>query len=229
MAETLWSSIFEGTALQGITRVLIVFIVLSFSMRAVGTLFPAVFQYGYTVQLTVIVNTAFSVIQLLFFLFFLKGYAVNRKPSLRAGTALAVLGAFLVTFIYLKNLDLVFGLDIIPPWLRSRLYDAVVPLAASCFSLAFFGAFRNALLADERGHLARATESGMVGAGIFLVLHLIVLVNFLKFKKFLWLEHMPRTLAVGTTPLVVIASACLLFFYFQFYLYLYAGTRRAAP
>lgn len=210
----------ESVLLRRITCALVMFMLLSFSIRVVGMLFPSVFHYEYAVELTIIINTAFSIFHLLFYLFFLKEYAAGRQQSLKVGTSLAIVGSLLVAFIYMKNIDLVFDLDLIPSAWMSRHYDAVVPIAASCFILIFFIVFRKALLPEEGEDLARATASALVGVGIFLILHMVVLVNFLKFKKFLWLEHMPRAVAVGTVPLVIIAASCLLFFYFKFYRYL---------
>lgn len=206
--------------LRKITPVLIIGLVLSFSVRTVGTLFPNIFINAYTVKFTVVVNTLFILLHLLFYVFFLKEYAANRQQVLRTGSGLAIIGTFFVACIYLKNFCLAFGLEIIPLFLNNPYPDAILPLASSALHLAFFCIFKKVQSQEEFRVLNRPISLALIGVGIFSVLHLLVLINFLIFQRFNWLEHMPRAVSIGTVPLIVLAAIFLYYFYFRFYQFL---------
>lgn len=53
-----------------------------------------------------------------------------------------------------------------------------------------------------------------------MLLHLIDLINFLQSQRFNWLEHMPRKIALGTSPFVALAAILILHFYIRFYQFL---------
>ena len=194
--------------------------VASFCIRITGTLFPSIFQNVWIVKFTIVTNTFFILVHLFFFICFLKSYALNRGDSLATGSFLAIIGSCLVAFIYLKNFCLVFDLDVIPLSLRNYYFDAIIPLAASLLHLLFFSLFKKVQSQQEYTALNRPLSSAIIGAAIFIVLHSIVLINFLMFGRFNWLEHMPRHVAVGTVPLIAIAAIFILYFYLKFYQYL---------
>ena len=194
--------------------------VASFCIRITGTLFPSIFQNVWIVKFTIVTNTFFILVHLFFFICFLKSYALNRGDSLATGSFLAIIGSCLVAFIYLKNFCLVFDLDVIPLSLRNYYFDAIIPLAASLLHLLFFSLFKKVQSQQEYTALNRPLSSAIIGVAIFIVLHSIVLINFLMFGRFNWLEHMPRHVAVGTVPLIAIAAIFILYFYLKFYQYL---------
>ncbi len=206
--------------LKKITYILMVSFVASFCIRITGTLFPSIFQNVWIVKLTVLTNTFFILVHLFFFICFLKSYALNRGDSLITGSFLAIIGSCLVAFIYLKNFCFVFDLDVIPLSLRNYYFDAIIPLAASLLHLLFFSLFKKVQSQQEYTALNRPLSSAIIGVAIFIVLHSIVLINFLMFERFNWLEHMPRHVAVGTIPLIAIAAISILYFYLKFYQYL---------
>ena len=172
------------------------------------------------VKVAIAVHTFFIVVQFLFYGYFLREYAANRQQILRTGSVLAIIGSFFVAFIYIKNLCLVFGIDIIPLSLMNHHFDAILPLASSLLCLLFFGIFKKVQSQEEHRMLDRPIISAIIGIGIFIVLHLIVLVHFLIFHKFNWLEHMSRNVALGTTPFLVVAALFILYFYIKFYTFL---------
>jgi hypothetical protein len=86
--------------------------------------------------------------------------------------------------------------------------------------LIFFVSFKQSLTIDEFPSLSRPILSIIVGNGLFISLHLIVLLNFISRNRFEWLEHMPRIIAVSTVPLIIMAVCFMLYFYYQFYCYL---------
>ena len=206
--------------LRKITFLLIMSFIASFFMRTIGTLFPIVFRNAYVVKVTIVVNTFFILAHFVFYVYFLREYAANRQQTLRSASVLAIIGSFFVAFIYVKNFCLVFELDIIPLSLMNHHFDAILPLASSLLYLLFFGIFKTVQSQKEYGMLDRPISSAIIGTSIFIVLHLVVLINFLKFHKFNWLAHMPRNIAMGTVPLIAIAAILILYFYIRFYQFL---------
>lgn len=189
-------------------------------MRTIGTLFPIIFQNSYVVKGIIAVHTFFIVMQFLFYVYFLREYAAHRQQILRTGSVLAIIGSFLVAFIYIKYFCFVFELDIIPLSLMNLHFDAILPLASSLLYLLFFGIFKKVQSQKEYSMLDRPISSAIIGVAIFIVIHLIVSINFLKSHEFTWLEHMPRNIVVGTIPLLVVAALFILYFYIQFYMFL---------
>jgi len=187
--------------LKKITLLLIVSFIASFFMRTIGTLFPIIFQNVYGVKVAIVVNTFFIVVQFLFYVYFLREYAAKRQQTLITGSVLAIIGSFLVAFIYIKHFCIVFEVDIIPLSLMNHYFDAILLLASSVLYVLFFGMFKKVKAHDEYRMLDRPLSSAIIGVAIFSVLHLIVLINFLKFHTFTWLNHMSRTIAVGTLPI----------------------------
>ena len=214
--------------LKRITYILIVSFVASFLIRITGTLSPSIFQNVWVVKLTIVTNTFFILVHVIFFISFLGSYAPGREKLLKTGSILAIIGSCLVAFIYLKNFCLVFDLDVIPLSLRNYYCDAIFPLASSILHLIFFSIFKKVQSQEEYGILNRPLSSAIIGVGIFTALHLVVLVNFLMHRKFNWLEHMPRPVAIGTVPLIVVAAIFILYFYLKFYQYLNVYSKKSS-
>lgn len=207
--------------LKKITRILIIAFIFSFSIRIVGTVFPHIFQNIHLVKGAILVNTFFILSHLLFWLIFYKEYVSAKDAVLKKTCLLPVMGSLAVSFLYLKKLPFVFDMDVIfPLFLMSPYVDAFVPAVSSIFSLIFFVVFKNSLEPEEKEMLGKPILSMIGGISIFLVLHLIVLVNLIATDTFEWLEHMPRVVAVGTVPLIVIAVILMLHFYYRFYCFL---------
>jgi hypothetical protein len=214
--------------LKKLTYILIVSFVASFLIRIAGTLLPSIFQNVWIVKLTIVTNTFFILVQLSFFICFLRFYALNREEVLKTGSFLAIIGSCLVAFLYLKNFCLVFDLDVIPLSLRNYYYDAIIPLASSSLQLLFFSIFKKVQSQEEYSVLNRPLSSAIIGVGIFFALHLIVLIHFLVSGKFNWLEDMPRSVAVGTIPFIGGGAVLILYFYLQFYHYLTIPSKKNA-
>lgn len=206
--------------LKNITLILIISMFSSFSIRIIGTLLPAIFIKAAIVYIAITINTFFSLVQLLFFLYFLNEYASTVNPALKTISLWPILGSLLIVFLYIKNFSSVFRLHFIPFALTSPVLDALFPLISSCYNLLFFSVFRKRLLPKESQSLRTPLNSAIAGVVIFLGLHLLVLINYLFSGKFLWLEHFSRGIAVGTLPIIVVAFLCLVYFYINFYQYL---------
>ena len=209
--------------LRKVTLILIITIIVSFSIRTFGTLFPQVFKNTLIVQTTILINAIFILSHLIFWLSFYREYISEKKTSLKTICIFAIFGSFAVSTIYLKKLPFVFGLNTpMPLFLLNPFFDALAPLISSSIHLVFFVSFKNSLKIDELPRLSRPILSIIVGNGIFICLHLIVLANFILRDRFEWLEHMPRIIAVSTVPLIVLAVCFMLYFYYQFYCFLNA-------
>jgi len=206
------------------TLIVIIGIICSFSIRIFGTLFPQIFKNIYMVKLTIMVNILFVLSHFFFWLIFYKEYASTKKPILKMTCFLAIIGSFAVSFIYLKKFPFVFDMNLnFPLFLMNPYIDALLPLISSIFHLLFFVAFRNSIKLEEEKMLSKPILSIIVGISFFLFLHLVVLLNFITTNKFEWLEHMPRVVAVGTAPLIIIAVFLILIFYYRFYYFLDSG------
>jgi hypothetical protein len=126
----------------------------------------------------------------------------------------------------MKKLPFVFGMDIhFPLFLVNPYFDALAPLISAAFHLCFFVAFKKSLGLDEKPRLSKPILSIIIGISIYIFLHLIVLFNFLATDRFEWLDHMPRIVAVGTAPLIIVAVSSILYFYYRFYYFLDSGCK----
>lgn len=207
--------------LKKITVVVIVGIIASFSMRAFGTIFPQVFKSLYMVKATILVNTIFIIVHLLFWLIFYKEYASFKNALFKKTCILAIIGSAAVSLLYIKKLPFVFDSAVsIPAFLLNPYTDAFVPLMSSFLHLVFFIVFKKSIEAEEKEMLDKPILSIIVGISFFLCFHMIVLFNFIATNQFKWLEHMPRAIAVGTLPVLVIAVVLILIFYYRFYYFL---------
>jgi len=176
------------------------------------------------VKLTILVNSLFILTHCLFWLIFYLEYMPAKKSALKTSCILAVIGSFAVSFLYLKKLPFVFDMVVsFPLFLMNPYIDALLPFISSIFHLIFVVAFRNSMEPEERRILGKPLLSIIVGISFFVLLHLVVLVNFVTTRKFEWLEHMPRAVAIGTLPLMVAAVFLILIFYFRFYEFLDSG------
>jgi len=204
--------------LKKVILVLIISIIASFSIRITGTLFPQIFQSLAVVKGAILVNTIFILAHLLFWLVFYQEYISVQKPALKKPCIYAVAGSVAVCILYLKKFPLVFDINPqFPPILASPYFDVLVPVISAGFHLAFFVFFKKALNEKEKTDLNKPVISIIFGISIYIVLHLIVMVNFIVAGRFAWAEHMPRGAAVLTVPLIAVAVFLMLFFYYRFY------------
>jgi hypothetical protein len=207
--------------LKKITILLIAGMGVSFFIRVVGTIFPLIFRNMFIVKATILLNVIFILTHFVFWLVFYREYISKTKDILKEICIAAVVGSFVVLLIYMKKLPFVFGMNVqFPVFMINPYYDAVVPLIGSVIHLFFFIGFKKALTDDERTKLGRPVSSMIIGICVFILLHVIVLFNFITTKRFEWLEHMPRGFAVGTVPLIIAAVLLMLFFYYRFYRFL---------
>ena len=208
--------------LKKVTLIVIIGNIFSFSIRAFGTVFPQIFKNIYLVKVAILFNIFLILSQLLFWLIFYKEYASFKKTTLKNTCFFAIVGSFAVSFLFIKKLPLVFGLSnaIFPIILMNPLFDVFVPLISSIFHLIFFIVFRNSLEVWEKKILNRPILSIIIGNLLFIFLHLIVLFNFIATNRFQWLAQMPRFVAVGTVPLIILAVLLILSFYYRFYYFI---------
>ena len=213
--------------LKKVTLLLIVTMVVSFSTRTLGTVFPQIFKNILIVKATILINAIFILSHLAFWILFYREYITEKKPALKTICSYVIIGAVAVAAIYLKKLPFVFGVDPqLPRFLLNPYVNALVPLISALINLAFFMSFKSSLTPDEVPDLSTPIVSMLVGNGLFICLHVIVLFNFVLIGSFKWLEHMPRGMALGTVPVILLAVGCMLFFYYRFYRYLNATGNR---
>jgi len=207
--------------LRKMTFIVIIGIIASFSIRAFGTAFPHIFKNTLIVKSTVLINTVFVLLYLLFWLVFYGEYISAHKSELKKTCALVIIGSFAVSVIYIKKLPFAFGMNTdYPMFFMHPYFDAVVPLISSAFHLYFFVMFKKSLKTDEKARLRKPILSIIIGNSLHICFHLIALFNFLIIQRVEWLEHMPRAIAVGTVPVIILAVCFMLYFYCQFYCFL---------
>lgn len=204
--------------LKKVTLVLIVSMIASFTIRTFGTLFPRIFYLSEMVKATVLINAFFILVHLLFWMFFYKETISAETPALKKPGILAIVGSFAVSILYLKKVVIVFDAGMgFSPLMTNPYVDASVPLISSSVHLIFFVLFKKALKTEALSSLKNPVISMIGGISIYMVLHAIVLIHFVLAGRFEWLEHMPRPVAVGTMPLVVVAVCLMLYFYLRLY------------
>ena len=208
--------------LKKITYILIISLIASFFMRVVGTFFPGIFQDSYVVRITTIIHALSMLLQVFFFIYFLSSFTKDRELPLKVASFSAILGAFAVSLIYIKNVGIVFDVEILQRFLINKYLTAAIPLVNSIFQLLFFMVFKNVLTDAEQINLTRPILAAIIGAGSFVVLHLMVFLKFTKYPIFDWLEQMLRFVTVWTLPLIILAAILMLYFYISFYQYLTA-------
>jgi hypothetical protein len=207
--------------LKKITLMVIIGIIASFSIRTFGTIFPQVFKNFHMVKATILVSTVFVIFHLLFWLIFYKEYASSKDTIFKNTCLLAVIGSAAVSLLYIRKLPFVFDAAItFPAFLTSPYTDAFVPLVSSLLHLVFFIVFKRSIESKEKEMLDKPILSIIIGVSIFICFHLIVVFNFIATNQFNWLEHMPRIIAAGTIPLLIIAVLLMLNFYYRFYRFL---------
>ncbi len=206
--------------LYRITYILIVGLVASFSIRVIGTLFPVIFQDSYVVKLSIIIHAFSMLMQVLFFIYFLSSFAKNRELPLKVVSFLAILGSFAVSLIYIKNIGIVFDVEILQRFLINKYLTASTPVVSSIFHLLFFIVYKNVLTDDEQINLDRPILAAIIGVGAFLFLHLVVFLKLIKLPFFNWFDQISRFAAVWTLPLMALASVLMLYFYISFYRYI---------
>jgi len=193
----------------------------AFSIRVVGTIFPSIFKTFFMVKATILFNAVFILIHVIFWLVFYREYLSKNKGALKEICIASVIGSFAVSLIYMRKLRFVFGMNVqFPIFAMNPFYDAVVPLISSIIHLVFFISFKKTLSDNEKTVLGRPVSSMIIGICVFIFFHVMVLFNYIAFKRFEWLEHMPRGVALGTVPLIIAAVLLMLFFYYGFYRFL---------
>lgn len=203
------------------TLVVIIGIITSFSIRTSGTIFPRIFSNIYMVKGTVLINAFFILAHLLFWLLFYKEYVSTKGTILKRTCILAIIGSFAVSFLYIKNLPFAFDVQVnFPSFLMNPYIEVFVPLIGSVFHLIFFVVFSKSLDLEEKAILSKPILSITIGISIFLLFHLMVLFNFISRNRLEWLDHMPRAVAVGTVPFLIMAVILILTFYYRFYYFL---------
>jgi len=99
------------------TLLLIVSIIISFSIRVFGTVFPLIFKNIFVVKATILTNAFFILVHLIFWLVFYREYISEIKDSLKKICMLAIIGSLAVSVIYMKKLPFVFGVNVHFPFL----------------------------------------------------------------------------------------------------------------
>lgn len=212
--------------LKKTTLLLIVSIIFSFSIRISGTVFPVIFNHIFAVNAAILIHSLFILVHLAFWLVFYREYICDIKHALKPVCRLAIAGSLAVSVLYVKKLGAVFGMTApFPFFFMSPYLDAIVPLISSIVHLIFFLAFKRGLDPDERTWLGKPVSSFIISILIFIFLQLMVMINLIATKKFEWLAHMPRNIAMGTVPLMTMAVFLMLFFYYRFYKFLNSGYR----
>jgi len=198
---------------------LIVIFFASFIIRILGTLFPAIFQSSFIAKAAITSHTFFAFMQLIFFVF-ISFYTKHRQYPLKFASLSAIIGSSAIFLVYLKNIDLVFQLDVLPQLLRHRYFDASIPLVSSILLLLFFGVYRIVLTDDEKIKLNRPILAAIIGVSIFLVLNLAVVINLIGYEAFGFSKQIPESASDFTILFTVVAAILILDFYFNFYNFL---------
>ena len=78
----------------------------------------------------------------------------------------------------------------------------------------FLVVFLAAAIECEHRRLVAGARAGLAGSILFLLLHLLVIMNFVIHYRFNWLSQISQWVFLATMPVVIAATAALLFFFF---------------
>lgn len=203
--------------LKGATLLAIIGFVCSFLMRTVGTLSPHIFKSIHIVQMGIGIHLFASFALVFFFFSFYKSYTHKEQQTLRRACFLAIIGSLAALFLHVKILFLVFEQHMFPLFLMHHHIDAILPLVSSITVILFFVISQKEMRHRDRKRLEKATRSAVVGFSVFAILQTTVLINYLSSGEFLWLEHFPRKVAIGSIPVMAFAILAVLYFFSSFY------------
>lgn len=203
--------------LKKATMLAAVGVVYTFIYRSVATLFPGSFTDLQVVQFTLVLSLIASMFLVNFFYSFLREYVGDKQTTLKNTAVLAVVGAAALALLDVKELFVVFDVDLFRSAVHSRNLDAIVPLLSSVLILSFFIAFYRETTRQKRSALRKATFLATVGSAVSTGMFAFVLFNYIYQGTFT-----PVAAAFQAAPaaflLVPAASfAAVLYFFIVFY------------
>ena len=185
-----------------------------FIIKTIGTVFPFIALVSIYVKITETLSLIASFALVYFYVIFYKDYVQKEQTKLRIATSLAVIIIVLSMSIEVIRLMQVFDVTFIPAASKIRHTEAIVPLAGAIIMLFFFVSFYNENLFENQVNLKKATSLAIVGASAFVLLNIIVVVNY-----FYYVETRQPFGVIGKSEVLYIIGSVIIIFYFAVSLY----------
>ncbi|MBL7129053.1 MAG: hypothetical protein ISS16_08725 [Ignavibacteria bacterium] len=185
-----------------------------FIIKTIGTVFPFIALVSIYVKSTETLSLIASFALVYFYVIFYKDYLQKDQAKLRIATSLAVIIIVLSMSIEVIRLMQVFDVTFIPAASKIRHTEAIVPLAGAIIMLFFFVSFYNENLFENQVNLKKATSLAIVGASAFVLLNIIVVVNY-----FYYVETRQPFGVIGKSEVLYIIGSVIIIFYFAVSLY----------
>lgn len=185
-----------------------------FIIKTIGTVFPFIALVSIYVKITETLSLISNLALIYFYVVFSKDYIREEQAKLRIATSLVIIIIVLSMFVEMIRLMQVFDVTLIPAASKIRHTEAVVPLAGAITMLFFFVSFYNENLFDNQVNLKKATSLAIVGASAFVLLNIIVVVNY-----FYYVETRQPFGVIGKSEVLYIIGSVIIIFYFAVSLY----------
>jgi len=203
---------------------------LSFALRTIGTLFPAMPVSLYFACFSVLIHFLAAFLLLRFFIIIYGLFSGLGDKRLKRSALLAVIGSSAALLLHIKAIMIVYHIAAVPLYLQYRLLDALVPFFASAAVWVFFVIFSRAVPPGKGSRLKTGTRSAVSGYFIFTLLHGAGFFNYLLFDNFKWIFQWGLWVLV----LTAIGFSMILYFFFVCYqntedlIEVFSGDRSAA-
>ena len=182
---------------------------LSFALRTIGTLFPAMPVSRYFACFSVLIHFLAAFLLLRFFIILYGLFAGLNNKKLKRSALTAVIGSASALLLHAKAIMIVYHIAAVPLYLQYRLVDAFLPFFASASIWSFFITFSRALPAEKNFRLKTGSRSAQIGYFIFTLLHGTNFAGYLLFDGFKWIYRW----ALGVFVLTAGAFSLVLYFF----------------
>lgn len=204
-------------SLKKSTLLAIIGITYIFSLRTIGTVFPAIFKNPQIVKIAGILSLVAILTLIFFFISFYRDYVQPGQTKLQKASILAIIGAALGFLRVIKNLLPVFNVYIFRYQSWSSHIDTLAPWVNSVFILIFFVIFYGEVPHREQMKLKRATFFAIIGTSIMALLRTFLLFNHLYAERLTWLIDFSREMVFIFFPVFIFGFATVLYFLISFY------------
>ncbi len=189
-------------------------ILLTSLIRLMGTFLPDVLAAPGPVLLTIILQLLSDMAMITFFIVFRTSAYTNSNSGLSTAATIGATGAAVGMLVPLKGLLFHTKVLVFLPLLLTRSLQLLAPLITIISILYFLVVLLPEATVRGNRRLVAGIQIGLGGAALFLLMHLLVVLNFVIHYQFNWLSQISHWVALATLPFIVTATLALLYFFF---------------
>jgi hypothetical protein len=161
-----------------------------------------------------------SIAEVSFFVMFLKEYVRPEQNQLKQVATLATVGASLLTLVQLRGLapsiQLLLQIDLNSDILRSVFHQPIIPWICSTIFLLFYIVLYSTISHNQLS-LKRATRWAILGAFGALLLHSVILFNYLNGNMERLFVEIPMKMTLILMPIGTVVFLITIYFFWIFY------------